>query len=136
MGVKELQALVGPSLLNADLSNLFLESKDLLEAGADPNLGAASTPLMEAAQEGHLELVQLLIKSSADVNRFSTTSMTTTTSTPTCTTTTTHVLTSAATSSATAMANGSGAAARDATAGKVDGLRALQYCFFVQHLLD
>jgi hypothetical protein len=35
MGFKELQALVGPSLLNADLSNLFLESKDLLEAGAD-----------------------------------------------------------------------------------------------------
>ena len=35
MGLQKLEALVGPSLLNADLSNLFLESKDLLEAGAD-----------------------------------------------------------------------------------------------------
>lgn len=48
-------------------------AKFLLEAGADPNLGAASTPLMEAAQEGHLELVQLLIKAGAEVNKFTTT---------------------------------------------------------------
>jgi ankyrin repeat protein len=45
-------------------------AKILLEAGADRNLGNASIPLMEAAQEGHLELVQLLIKAGADVNKF------------------------------------------------------------------
>ena len=48
-------------------------AKFLLEAGADANLGAASTPLMEAAQEGHLELVQLLVKAGALVNKFTTT---------------------------------------------------------------
>ncbi len=48
-------------------------AKFLLEAGADPNLGQASTPLMEAAQEGHLELVQLLIKAGAQVNKFTST---------------------------------------------------------------
>lgn len=40
----------------------------LIEAGADVNLGA-STPLMEASQEGHLELVELLLKSNALVNQ-------------------------------------------------------------------
>jgi ankyrin repeat domain-containing protein 17 len=48
-------------------------AKFLLEAGADPNLGNASTPLMEAAQEGHLELVQLLIRSGAEINKFTST---------------------------------------------------------------
>lgn len=39
----------------------FLEVADfLIKAGADIELGA-STPLMEAAQEGHLELVRYLI---------------------------------------------------------------------------
>jgi ankyrin repeat domain-containing protein 17 len=33
----------------------------LIKAGAELELGC-STPLMEAAQEGHLELVQYLIK--------------------------------------------------------------------------
>ncbi len=47
-------------------------AKFLLEAGADANLGSASTPLMEAAQEGHLELVQLLLKAGAQVNKFTT----------------------------------------------------------------
>jgi ankyrin repeat domain-containing protein 17 len=46
-------------------------AKFLLDAGADANLGSASTPLMEAAQEGHLELVQLLLKANAQVNKFS-----------------------------------------------------------------
>jgi len=49
-------------------------AKFLLEAGADANLGSASTPLMEASQEGHLELVQLLIKAGAQVNKFTTVS--------------------------------------------------------------
>ena len=35
----------------------------LITAGADIELGC-STPLMEAAQEGHLELVNYLLKSS------------------------------------------------------------------------
>ena len=40
----------------------FLEVADfLIKAGADIELGC-STPLMEAAQEGHLELVRYLIK--------------------------------------------------------------------------
>lgn len=39
----------------------FLEVADfLIKAGADMELGS-STPLMEAAQEGHLELVKYLI---------------------------------------------------------------------------
>jgi ankyrin repeat protein len=39
----------------------FMEVTDfLLKAGADIELGC-STPLMEAAQEGHLELVKFLI---------------------------------------------------------------------------
>lgn len=38
----------------------FLEVADfLIKAGADAELGA-STPLMEASQEGHLELVRLV----------------------------------------------------------------------------
>ncbi|XP_054710914.1 ankyrin repeat domain-containing protein 17-like [Uloborus diversus] len=46
----------------------FLEVSDfLIKAGADIELGA-STPLMEAAQEGHLELVRYLIGSGANVN--------------------------------------------------------------------
>lgn len=39
----------------------FLEVADfLIKAGADAELGA-STPLMEASQEGHLELVRLVL---------------------------------------------------------------------------
>ncbi|XP_066594349.1 ankyrin repeat and KH domain-containing protein 1 isoform X2 [Prorops nasuta] len=46
----------------------FLEVADfLIKAGADIELGA-STPLMEAAQEGHLELVRYLLASEADVH--------------------------------------------------------------------
>lgn len=46
----------------------FLEVADfLIKAGADIELGA-STPLMEAAQEGHLELVRYLLESAADVH--------------------------------------------------------------------
>lgn len=39
----------------------------LIKAGADIELGA-STPLMEAAQEGHVELVKYLLEAGADVN--------------------------------------------------------------------
>ncbi|GFU39754.1 ankyrin repeat and KH domain-containing protein 1 [Nephila pilipes] len=46
----------------------FLEVADfLIKAGADIELGA-STPLMEAAQEGHIELVRYLISQGANVN--------------------------------------------------------------------
>lgn len=46
----------------------FLEVADfLIKAGADIELGA-STPLMEAAQEGHLDLVRYLLESNADVH--------------------------------------------------------------------
>jgi len=46
----------------------FLEVADfLIKAGADLELGA-STPLMEASQEGHLELVRYLLEARADVN--------------------------------------------------------------------
>lgn len=45
----------------------FLEVADfLLKAGADLELGS-STPLMEAAQEGHLELVRYLLDQNANV---------------------------------------------------------------------
>lgn len=45
----------------------FLEVADyLIKHGADIELGA-STPLMEAAQEGHLELVKFLLENKADV---------------------------------------------------------------------
>jgi ankyrin repeat domain-containing protein 17 len=49
----------------------FEVAKILIEAGADVNLGA-STPLMEASQEGHIELVQLLLQSNALVNQCTT----------------------------------------------------------------
>lgn len=39
----------------------------LIKAGADVELGA-STPLMEAAQEGHLELVKYLLENNANVH--------------------------------------------------------------------
>lgn len=39
----------------------------LIKAGADIELGA-STPLMEAAQEGHLELVKYLLQANANVH--------------------------------------------------------------------
>ena len=39
----------------------------LIKAGADLELGA-STPLMEAAQEGHLDLVKYLLENGALVN--------------------------------------------------------------------
>eukprot|EP00092_Neocalanus_flemingeri_P106095 GFUD01136081.1.p1 GENE.GFUD01136081.1~~GFUD01136081.1.p1 ORF type:complete len:2869 (+),score=812.68 GFUD01136081.1:304-8910(+) len=46
----------------------FLEVADfLIKAGADLELGA-STPLMEASQEGHLELVRYLLEAGAGVN--------------------------------------------------------------------
>lgn len=46
----------------------FLEVADfLIKAGADIELGA-STPLMEAAQEGHIDLVRYLLESAADVH--------------------------------------------------------------------
>jgi len=46
----------------------FLEVADfLIKAGADLELGA-STPLMEASQEGHLELVRYLLEAGARVN--------------------------------------------------------------------
>ncbi|KAG8232600.1 hypothetical protein J437_LFUL010721, partial [Ladona fulva] len=45
----------------------FLEVADILiKAGADIELGA-STPLMEAAQEGHLDLVRYLLQSNSNV---------------------------------------------------------------------
>ena len=76
-------------------------AKFLLEAGADPNLGAAATPLMEAAQEGHLELVQLLVHAGADCNKFTTTTTNAPAppsplSLPTTTTTTTNTLSNSA----------------------------------------
>lgn len=44
----------------------FLEVTDfLIKAGADLELGC-STPLMEAAQEGHLELVRYLLKANTN----------------------------------------------------------------------
>lgn len=39
----------------------------LIKAGANIELGA-STPLMEAAQEGHLDLVRYLLEVNADVH--------------------------------------------------------------------
>ena len=46
----------------------FLEVADyLIKHGADIELGA-STPLMEAAQEGHLDLVKFLLENKADVH--------------------------------------------------------------------
>ena len=45
----------------------FLEVADfLIKAGADLELGA-STPLMEASQEGHLELVRYMLEAGASV---------------------------------------------------------------------
>eukprot|EP00095_Tigriopus_kingsejongensis_P010708 maker-scaffold179_size282488-snap-gene-1.25 protein:Tk10708 transcript:maker-scaffold179_size282488-snap-gene-1.25-mRNA-1 annotation:"ankyrin repeat and kh domain-containing protein 1" len=52
----------------------FLEVADfLIKAGADIELGA-STPLMEASQEGHLDLVRYLLEAGANVNAVTTTS--------------------------------------------------------------
>lgn len=46
----------------------FTEVADfLIKAGADIELGA-STPLMEAAQEGHLDLVKYLLENNANVH--------------------------------------------------------------------
>ncbi len=47
----------------------FLDvAKILITNNANVNLGQ-STPLMEASQEGHVELVQYLIQNHADVNQ-------------------------------------------------------------------
>ena len=43
-------------------------AKILISHGANVNLGQ-STPLMEASQEGHTELVQYLIQNNDDVNQ-------------------------------------------------------------------
>lgn len=48
----------------------FLEvAKFLIEVGADIELGC-STPLMEAAQEGHVELVKFLLSKGRCLNRY------------------------------------------------------------------
>jgi ankyrin repeat protein len=43
--------------------------RTLLEAGADPNFGGATTPLEAAVVEGHLGVVEALLARSADVNQ-------------------------------------------------------------------
>lgn len=42
--------------------------KELLEAGAYPELGNWTTPLEAAAIEGYIEIVELLLNAGADVN--------------------------------------------------------------------
>jgi ankyrin repeat domain-containing protein 17 len=48
-------------------------SRYLLEHGADIELGA-STPLMEAAQEGHADLVKFLLEKGASIDATTSTS--------------------------------------------------------------
>jgi len=43
--------------------------RTLLQAGADPNVGGATSPLEAAVVEGHVEIVRVLIDAGADVNQ-------------------------------------------------------------------
>jgi ankyrin repeat protein len=43
--------------------------RTLLDAGADPNVGGATSPLEAAVVEGHVAIVQALIEAGADVNQ-------------------------------------------------------------------
>ena len=61
-----------PYLVTLACAGGFLDVvKILLSQGADINLGQ-STPLMEASQEGHMELVQYLIENGTSIFDLST----------------------------------------------------------------
>ncbi len=42
--------------------------RELLSDGADPNVGQANTPLMEASRQGDLPVMRLLLDAGADIN--------------------------------------------------------------------